>query len=441
MFDDGELSIGSTNGSEADAEVYYIRGPHHRSPFTSEGTFKAHHEPITGDAGNTAAAAASAESTRGDAPHVLTSHQPRTTPLPSLNVNNKSQKPPQKQCMSDKQAAAFGESLMRVLSGEEMLESFLRKYPRPTPGSGVGVGPIKSTTQGTDSKGRPRTPGYHVLRQKQLREKRRRLRELQDWEYKLLTTPARHGNSAAVGLLSFGMTFILFGLHYTGHFKLDTVVPAMAICFGGGAQLIAGLLAWTQSLTFAYVSFVSCGAFFLSITCIWMLPNASFKHAELVQPPSAYFIGAFYSIWGVYTVFLFFCTVRMNLCMFLKVLTTVLCFFCLGGGLMAGNDTATHAGGYFGIITGAVSLYLCFASIINEVWDAELLPVFQTTHLLEGYSFFGWMNKKKKTTGEEEEEKTKKQDDATVDTGDSVGRLGKRTEKTHTTGVSVLPSA
>jgi uncharacterized protein len=437
MFDDDELTIGTTTvGSNREDDAFPLRGSRHHSPLTDTDDDDANggRRPPAAESHEPAAAATTDEATGTDEdiPHVLTNNKSPTTTAPTQSSAGQ-QHQQQQPRISKQEAAAIGETIMRALSGEDILENFLRKYPRPTPGSGVGVGPIKSTTQGSDRKGRPRAPDYHVKRAEKLREKRRRLRELQEREFQLAMTPPRRANSAAVGLLSFGMTFILFGLHYTGHFVLDTVVPAMAICFGGGVQLIAGLLAWTQGLTFAYVSFVSCGCFFLAIACIWMLPNASFSMGSLVQPPSDYFTGAFYSVWGVYSAILLICTPRMNLCILLKVLTTTVCLLCLAGGLMADNTTAVHVGGYFGIITGAVSLYLCFASLINEVWDGNIIPVFQTTNVLEGAPLFG-----KKTAKDEGGSAVKSATNA--DDVDDEVEENNLAERVQSESLSVLPA-
>ncbi|KPA73616.1 hypothetical protein ABB37_09748 [Leptomonas pyrrhocoris] len=421
MYNDEELTLGTTHVSEEGEEVFATRNARRRSPVTDDDEDAAgrvnvneNHEP---------AAPAHAHAEAAVAPsHVLTNNKsPDATALPPHK---------QQPHMSDEQAAVIGESIMRALSGEEVLEHFLKKYPRPTPGSGVGVGPIKSTTQGKDRSGIPHAPNYQQKKVERIREKRRTLHELHDWEYQAASVTPRRANSAIVGLHSFGITFILFGLHYTGHFKLDTVVPSMTICFGGTVQLIAGLLAWVHGSTFAYVSFVSCGGFLLSITAIWMLPNSTFVTAEPVLQSSDYFVGAFYAIWGVYSTIFFFCTLRMNLCILLKVLTTALCFLCLAGGLMGNNDTATHAGGYFGIISGAVSWYLCFASLINEVWDMPIVPVFQITNLLDGAPLFG---KKKEPTPAAEEEKKKRSEGEEEAENVAV--------KTHAEDLDVLPLA
>ncbi|KAG5486947.1 hypothetical protein CUR178_08374 [Leishmania enriettii] len=277
----------------------------------------------------------------------------------------------------DSAATDLSPPLTRALSGEDILDEFLRKYPHPVPGSGVGMEPIESTTQGTHWHDRPWRGEYEAHRQKKLREKRRYLRELEDWEYKTATTPVRGASATTVGFYTFGFTFILLGLHYTGHFALDAVLVASSICVGGGLQLISGLLSWAQGLTFAYVSFTMFGGFFLAISCTWMLPNESLQPKIGVQAVSEHYMGAFYSLWGVVSFFLMFCTPVMSVSLLLKHLTSTLSLLCLAGGMMSANDTAVHAGGCIGIVSGVISLYICFASLLNEVWEANLLPLGQ----------------------------------------------------------------
>ncbi|KPI84164.1 hypothetical protein ABL78_6789 [Leptomonas seymouri] len=192
-------------------------------------------------------------------------------------------------------------------------------------------------------------------------------------------------NPGPVGLTAFGMTTILLNLHNTGVFGLYTVIPAVGICFGGCTQLIAGLLEWLRGNTFAHVAFVSYGAFWLSLVCIWMLPNASTGDSPLVHPASEYFVGVYLAIWGIFSFFMLICTTRMNLVIFMVFLTLTLLFFMLAGGNMCNNPTALKAAGYEGAICGSLAMYLGAAEYVNEMWDCVLLPVFPMTQVL------GWI--------------------------------------------------
>jgi hypothetical protein len=59
------------------------------------------------------------------------------------------------------------------------------------------------------------------------------------------------GNPAPLGLLGFGMTTVLLNLHNAGFYELNSMILAMGICYGGAAQIIAGIMEWRKGNTFA----------------------------------------------------------------------------------------------------------------------------------------------------------------------------------------------
>ncbi|KAG5512366.1 hypothetical protein GH5_08216 [Leishmania sp. Ghana 2012 LV757] len=195
----------------------------------------------------------------------------------------------------------------------------------------------------------------------------------------------KSANPGPLGLLGFGLSTILLNLHNTGSFPLSTVIVAMGICLGGGAQFIAGLLEWVRGNTFAYVAFTAYGAFWLSLVCVWLLPNTAAGTSTIVMPASEYFLGVYLLLWGIFSFVMLICTIRMNVAIFLVFLTVTLLFLLLGGGNMANNTTALHAAGYEGIICGSLALYLGVAEVFNEVWDRTILPVIPMTQVL------GWL--------------------------------------------------
>ncbi|KAG5487715.1 hypothetical protein LSCM1_08079 [Leishmania martiniquensis] len=252
----------------------------------------------------------------------------------------------------------------------------LRPVPCMVPDPGA-AGPVQATAPRTRRHIRPRCKDCHAARQERLREKRRHLRELEEWAYAEATTPARRASTAIVGYYTFGFTLILLGLHYTGHVALDTVLVASSMCIGGGLQLITGLLSWAQGLTFAHVSFSMFGGFFLALSCTWMLPSVA------VQAVSEYFMGAFYAVWGVVSCFLLLCTPVLSVSLLLQHITTASSLLCLAGGMMTAKGTAVRAGGYVAIVSGALSLYICFATLLNEVWEVNLLPLGETARTVD----------------------------------------------------------
>src|SRR5205807_8787207 len=79
------------------------------------------------------------------------------------------------------------------------------------------------------------------------------------------------GNPAPLGLLGFGLTTVLLNLHNAGFYELNTMILAMGICYGGAAQIIAGIMEWRKGNTFAATAFLSYGLFWLSLVMLIVL--------------------------------------------------------------------------------------------------------------------------------------------------------------------------
>src|ERR1700757_5069113 len=81
------------------------------------------------------------------------------------------------------------------------------------------------------------------------------------------------GNPAPLGLLGFGMTTVLLNLHNAGFYELNSMILAMGICYGGAAQIIAGIMEWRKGNTFATTAFLSYGLFWLSLVTLIIPPQ------------------------------------------------------------------------------------------------------------------------------------------------------------------------
>ena len=80
-------------------------------------------------------------------------------------------------------------------------------------------------------------------------------------------------NPAPLGLMGFGMTTVLLNLHNAGFFALGSMILAMGLCYGGIAQIIAGILEYRKGNTFGVTAFTSYGLFWLSLVALIVIPN------------------------------------------------------------------------------------------------------------------------------------------------------------------------
>ena len=88
-------------------------------------------------------------------------------------------------------------------------------------------------------------------------------------------------NPAPLGLCAFGMTTLLLSLHNVGLTALGSPILAMALFYGGIAQVIAGIMEWKKNNMFGMVTFGSFGFFWISFaTCCYS------RLLALQKPPS-----------------------------------------------------------------------------------------------------------------------------------------------------------
>ncbi len=112
-------------------------------------------------------------------------------------------------------------------------------------------------------------------------------------------------NPAPLGLMGFGMTTILLNLHNIGMFPMDGIILAMGIFYGGIAQIFAGLLEYKKGNTFGLTAFTSYGSFWLTLVALLLLPKMG-----LAEATEAHFLGVYLGLWGIFTLFMFFGTLR-----------------------------------------------------------------------------------------------------------------------------------
>ncbi|MEX2988187.1 acetate uptake transporter [Serratia fonticola] len=177
-------------------------------------------------------------------------------------------------------------------------------------------------------------------------------------------------NPGPLGLMGFGMTTVLLNLHNAGFFPLTSVIISMGIFFGGMAQIFAGILEFKKGYTFGLTAFTSYGCFWLSLVGILLLPRMG-----LAEPTDANVLGIYLALWGVFTLFMFFGTLRTNRGLQFVFASLTVLFALLAVGNITGNHAILTFAGYEGIICGASAIYLAMAEVINEQLGRTVLPI------------------------------------------------------------------
>ncbi len=177
-------------------------------------------------------------------------------------------------------------------------------------------------------------------------------------------------NPAPLGLAAFGMTTVLLNIHNAGWFPLGSSILGMGIFFGGLAQVIAGIMEWKKNNTFGMTAFTSYGMFWLSLVALILIPKS---HPELAANGKE--MAAYLGIWGVFTLFLFIGTFRLNVALMVVFGTLTILFFMLAIGDYTECTCLKIAAGYEGIICGLSALYASMAQVLNEVYGKIVLPI------------------------------------------------------------------
>lgn len=179
-------------------------------------------------------------------------------------------------------------------------------------------------------------------------------------------------NPAPLGLCAFGMTTILLNIHNAGFFELNSMILAMGIFYGGLAQVIAGIIEAKKNNTFGLTAFTSYGFFWLSLVGLLILPKLGVTTATTEGAMAAYL-----GVWGIFTLLLFFGTLKLNRALQFVFASLTILFFLLVAGDLTGNPTIKHLAGYEGIICGASAIYTGIANLLNEMYGRVVLPIGQ----------------------------------------------------------------
>jgi succinate-acetate transporter protein len=177
-------------------------------------------------------------------------------------------------------------------------------------------------------------------------------------------------NPAPLGLLGFGLTTILLNLANAGLVPLTSVVMGMGLFVGGLAQLFAGIMEWKKNNTFGTTAFTAYGAFWITLVAIWIMPKLN-----LANPADEISMGYFLTCWGIFSLGMFFGTLKLNKALQFVFGSLVILFALLAVADFSGNHSIKIFAGFEGIICGLSALYTAIAQIINEIYRKEIMPI------------------------------------------------------------------
>jgi succinate-acetate transporter protein len=219
------------------------------------------------------------------------------------------------------------------------------------PAAGVRSTPQRDPTAGGDARESQRSPGITIA------------------------------DPGPLGLAAFALTTFMLSAANAGIFgqvglgaKGPGTVPivlALALAYGGIAQLLAGMWEFRTGNTFGAVAFTSFGAFWLSFWAFVQffakdIPDAT----NLGHAVGLYLIG-----WGIFTTYMFVASLRTTGAIAVVFLLLAITFWILGFGNYNASMNTIKLGGYFGLATAIAAWFASFAAVTNATFEKIVLPV------------------------------------------------------------------
>lgn len=177
-------------------------------------------------------------------------------------------------------------------------------------------------------------------------------------------------NPGPLGLMAFGLTTVLLNIHNAGIYEMNSMILAMGIFYGGLAQIVAGILEAKKNNTFGLTAFVSYGFFWLTLVALIIMPKLGWVAASSEAAMIAYL-----TIWGIFTLLLFFGTLRISRALQFVFATLTILFFLLAIGDATGNAALKTFTGYEGIICGGSAIYTGIGTLLNEMYGRQIIPL------------------------------------------------------------------
>jgi succinate-acetate transporter protein len=182
---------------------------------------------------------------------------------------------------------------------------------------------------------------------------------------------------APLGLLGFGFTTLMLSFVNTGTFKVAegaALVLSLALFYGGGAQLLAGMWEFRRGNTLGASAFTTYGAFWL---IIWYW----FNHYNAASSSNA--VGWFFIGWAIITAIFTLASLKTTHALSSVLLFLTLTFLFLGfgqwqakGAFSPLNDPSlTKVGGWLGVVTGLLAWYTAAGIVVNASHKREVLPL------------------------------------------------------------------
>ena len=175
---------------------------------------------------------------------------------------------------------------------------------------------------------------------------------------------------APLGLAAFAMTTFALSISNTNIWGPGAdAALALALVYGGAAQLLAGMWEFVRKNTFGAVAFSSFGSFWISyyVFVKFVAPGVKATDAPVA-------VGVFLLGWTIFTAYMTVSSFRVSLAVAVVFVLLTVTFVLLTVGAFHSSSGWTKAGGWVGLATAAAAWYASFAGVVNETFKKALIP-------------------------------------------------------------------
>jgi hypothetical protein len=176
---------------------------------------------------------------------------------------------------------------------------------------------------------------------------------------------------APLGLGAFAMTTFALSIANTNVWGAGvSAALALALVYGGAAQLFAGMWEFVRKNTFGALAFTSYGAFWISYYVLSRSIIPTIKTPAEVSIA----VGVFLLGWTIFTAYMTVASLRVSGAVVAVFVLLTATFVLLTIGAFDNMATVTKAGGWVGVATAAAAWYASFAGVVNDTFKRPVVP-------------------------------------------------------------------
>lgn len=173
----------------------------------------------------------------------------------------------------------------------------------------------------------------------------------------IMEMPEVHPNPVPFGFIGYGLNAIIVGFANLTVYKSDMVVWMMA-CFSGGLiQLITGIFEFKRNQMFTATAYAAYSCYWFAQVVIWLATNSGYKIDK-------YGYGTFQLFWGIFTLAMFFGTLKSPITVKLVYVTLFLVYLFLAISIYIENTKVQQVAGACGVASGLIAFYNAMTTII-----------------------------------------------------------------------------